>query len=301
VAKYGNVMGERALVSVIIPFFETPPALLLEAVESVVAQSYAAWELILVDDGSRGPCREVAARAVARYGERVRLAAHPGRQNLGHSATRNLGLDVARGQYVAFLDSDDVYRPDKLEVQVALLERFPAAGMVFGRSLYWRSWNGGGNDQAPGIGVEADMLLHPPGPLPLFLRGTVAVPPPCGIVARTEAVRAVGGFEVEFRKLYEDQVFIAKMCLSYPVVADSGVRDAYRQRSDSLSGSASVAEDSEARRRFLAWLAAYLKAQQRCYRAVDAAIRSESRKLDHPHLARLWRMGQKLLLRVPGT
>jgi glycosyltransferase involved in cell wall biosynthesis len=296
-------MREPALVSVIIPFFETPPELLLEAIESVAAQSYPAWELILVDDGSQGPCREVAARAVATYGERIRLTAHPGRQNLGHSATRNLGIENARGEYVALLDSDDVFRPGKLEAQVGLLERFPAAGMLFGRSLYWHSWDGSGvrDDVVPRMGLRANTLLEPPGPLPAFLRGSAAVPCPCGIVARTEAVRSVGGFEVEFRKLYEDQVFIAKMCLQYPVVADSGVRDLYRQRSDSLTGSASVAEDFEARRRYLDWLAAYLKARRLSCPPVETAIRSEIWKLDHPHLARLWRRGRKLLLRVRGT
>jgi glycosyltransferase involved in cell wall biosynthesis len=70
----------------------------------------------------------------------VRYLQHPGHANLGMSASRNLGIRQADGPYMAFLDADDVWLPAKLEQQVALLEAWPEAAMVYGPTLWWYSW-----------------------------------------------------------------------------------------------------------------------------------------------------------------
>ena len=89
-----------------------------EAIESVLAQSYSAWELIVVDDGSN----DGTVEHLAQYGSSIRLVSQ---QRSGVAAARNYGVGIARGRYVAFLDSDDLWMAKKLEIQTAFMEQHP--------------------------------------------------------------------------------------------------------------------------------------------------------------------------------
>lgn len=111
------------LVSVIVPTFNRA-ALCKRAVESVLAQTYRNLEVIVVDDGSVDDTREM----LAGFDERVRYL---WQQNAGVSAARNLGIESAQGEFLAFLDSDDSWLPWKLEAQLAILQAYPNAGMAF--------------------------------------------------------------------------------------------------------------------------------------------------------------------------
>ena len=102
--------------SVIIPTHERP-ALVQEAVSSVLAQTINDFEVIVVDDGSPGMPDLPSDR-------RVRLIAHE--VNLGVSVARNTGIEAATGQYVCFLDDDDLYTPERLEIADEGLVRAPA-------------------------------------------------------------------------------------------------------------------------------------------------------------------------------
>src|SRR6516165_6057064 len=87
-----------------------------EAVQSVFDQRLADWELILVDDGSTDRSTQMA-RDLAARDKRIRYVDHPGHENRGMSATRNLGVACATAPYIAFLDADDVWTSDKLTEQ----------------------------------------------------------------------------------------------------------------------------------------------------------------------------------------
>lgn len=108
-------MAEKS-VSVIIPFFNRIPWC-LEAIESVRKQTYSNWELILVDDGSTEDTGPV--RAAVQADPRLRLLRQ---ENRGVSAARNAGIAVANGFYIALLDSDDLWAPQKLEKQISYME-----------------------------------------------------------------------------------------------------------------------------------------------------------------------------------
>ena len=86
------------------------------AIDSVIAQTYADWELIITDDRSGDATQEII-QAAAKNEPRIRLFIHE--KNEGASATRNTGVKNARGEWIAFLDSDDMWRTDKLERQLA--------------------------------------------------------------------------------------------------------------------------------------------------------------------------------------
>jgi glycosyltransferase involved in cell wall biosynthesis len=96
----------------------------------------------------------------------VRYLEHECHQNRGAAATRNLGARHARGEFIAFLDADDVWLPHKLERQTALLESRPAVAMAFGAAQYWHSWSGmsedANRDHIPSLGVEPDKVYAPP-------------------------------------------------------------------------------------------------------------------------------------------
>ena len=112
-----NGADRPPLVSIIISFLNAE-RFLGEAIESVFLQTYDNWELLLVDDGSTDGSARIAQRLRGCCPNKVFSFEHPGRTNLGLPRSRNLGLQKARGRYVALLDADDVWLPSKLEEQV---------------------------------------------------------------------------------------------------------------------------------------------------------------------------------------
>jgi glycosyltransferase involved in cell wall biosynthesis len=266
---------------------------LAEAIDSVLAQDFGQWELLLVDDGSRDGGATIARRYVRRDPARIKLLAHPGGGNRGASPSRNLALAQARGEFVAFIDADDVWRPHKLADQIALLASHPEAGMVCGRVTYWWSWAGGSDRLVP-TGVPGQVLAPPETLLRLYPLGHAAAPCPSDILLRTSVAKAVGGFEERFGgplQIYEDQGFFAKIYLATPVLFSTRTWLDYRQHDASCTAvSHRRGEYAAMRREFLAWLAAYaadLPARQR--QAVASAVERAEWQLDHPLTARIGR------------
>jgi len=118
-------------VSVVIPAYNAE-ATLAETLASVQAQSDTDWEAIVVDDRSTDGTAALLARAAASE-PRLRVLAGAHR---GVSAARNVGIAAARGELIAFLDADDLWRPEKLQRHVAQFERQPALGLAFARILF---------------------------------------------------------------------------------------------------------------------------------------------------------------------
>jgi len=114
------------LVSVIIPTFNRA-RLVGAAVDSALAQDYPALEILVIDDGSRDGTRETLEKTYA-GNPKIRIFY---KANGGVSSARNLGIREARGEFIAFLDADDVWLPGKLSLQLECLRRFPEAGMVW--------------------------------------------------------------------------------------------------------------------------------------------------------------------------
>lgn len=108
--------NKRPMVSVIMPAYNGE-RFIEAAIRSVMAQTFTDWELIVIDDGSQDATVDVITRLM---GEDPRITLLRNEKNLGVANTRNRGLDLAAGGYVALLDSDDLWYPEKLEKQVAL-------------------------------------------------------------------------------------------------------------------------------------------------------------------------------------
>lgn len=170
-------MPSRPLVSVVIPTYQRA-ALLEEAVRSVLAQTYPHLEVLVEDDGST----DGSGEAMARLGDpRISYRREP---NVGRPApVRNRGIARARGELVAFLDSDDVWEPGKLEAQVPVLEGDPSL-----------------------LAVSCDATWLPPRDRTLVRLRTMVRPSfeellarnvviTSAIVVRREALAAIGGFD----------------------------------------------------------------------------------------------------------
>ena len=110
----------------VITIFYNAAEFLGEAIESVLAQDYRDFELLLVDDGSTDAGSAIARSYSERQSERIRYLHHPGRENWGMSASRNLGIREARGEIIAFIDADDRWRSNKLGEQITIFDRFAA-------------------------------------------------------------------------------------------------------------------------------------------------------------------------------
>jgi glycosyltransferase involved in cell wall biosynthesis len=303
-------MSSKPLVSSIIIFLNAEK-FIEEAIESVFAQTYDNWELLLVDDGSTDKSTEIARRYAQQYPAKVRYLEHDNHQNLGMSASRNKGIRHAKGEYIAFLDADDIWLPYKLEQQVAILEAQPEAAMVYGPTEYWYSWTGKPEDIERDfkgeIGVEPNTLVQPPMLLTLFLQTAGAILPGiCSILVRREAIEYVGRFEEIFRGPYEDQVFLAKVCLKTAVFVTDECSDKYRQHPNSCSHMAIETGEYHpelphpARRTFLNWLAKYLSEQGVKNTKIWQALQKELWPYRHPILYRLLRLFQHLVRQMKG-
>lgn len=278
---------QDALVSVVLIFLDEE-RFLAEAIDSVVAQTYERWELLLVDDGSEDRSADIARGYVERDPARIRYLEHPGHANRGVSASRNRGIAAARGEYVAFLDGDDVWLPDKLREQLELFAQHPDAGMVCGASEFWYSWTDGPaarSDRIVRVGAPQDALVRPPQLLlDLYPLGKGATPCTCSFVVRRDVLTRVGGFEDHFRAMYEDQAFVAKVYLEVPVYVSSRCWDRYRQHPSSIMATTDRSRYHATREYFLHWLRWRLRLSDVDDPRIEAALRRATAAYRHPRV-----------------
>ena len=195
----------KPLVSAIIPTYNRAH-IVCDAIESVLAQTYPHIEVIVVDDGSKD---DTVAR-LKQYGERIRVIGQP---NAGPAAARNRGIATARGELIAFLDSDDLWLPEKTERQVALLER-AGESVPCCLSNIMMKWNSG--DRASfdiallkpaseeGVWLNVDEVLATR--FVLFNQG---------IIIRRQVLERIGVFDESIRYL-EDVEFPLRLSLEGP-------------------------------------------------------------------------------------
>jgi glycosyltransferase involved in cell wall biosynthesis len=122
-------------VSIILPTYNRA-AYILETIDSVQRQTYPNWELLIVDDGSKDNTIELISKI---KDERIQL--HKTSSRLGITGTRNEGMRKVKGELIAFIDSDDLWNPGKLEKQVMALNRYPEAGFCLTGGYNFRKLN----------------------------------------------------------------------------------------------------------------------------------------------------------------
>ena len=299
-----TVEGSTGPVVTVVIIFCNEIDFLAEAVDSVLNQTMDDWELLLVDDGSSDGSTELALQYAAQRPARVRYLDHPGHATCGMSASRNRGVLAATGRYIAYLDGDDRWLPEKLERQLALFDDQPEAAIVYGPLIRWYSWTGREADRCrddlygihgDGFTLATGTLLRPPELVSMLIRHKDLVP--SGAMFERELFLAVGGAEPEFTDNYEDAVVFVKMGLAaaaycadqswylyrqYPDEADRRRRAVGRPDANRLRG-------DRARSRFLDWVEAYLADQRIDSRALQRSLRDARRQIDHPNRHRIRR------------
>jgi glycosyltransferase involved in cell wall biosynthesis len=193
------------LVSAVIPAYNASKYI-AESVRSVLAQTYSELELIVIDDGSTDDTAEVARAA---FGDDPRAQLHSF-ENVGLPGARTRGLALAKGEFLAQLDADDHWLPEKVAKQVAALEDEPTTVCVGCLMRY--------------IGEDGHLLRGPWGAIPTtgedprdprsqaLIRDALLLPfPPSAIVYRTEILREVGGWDASLRIYGEDFDLLARI------------------------------------------------------------------------------------------
>ncbi len=127
-------MEKQYKISVIIPTYNREKTI-QRCIDSIINQSYPAYEIIVSDDGSKDHTLKIIYEE---YGDKVRIIEQNHR---GAQAARNAGIKAAKGEYIAFLDSDDEWLPDKLKIQVEKLQKNPDA-VICGDGYKQFDWNG---------------------------------------------------------------------------------------------------------------------------------------------------------------
>lgn len=276
-------MSDTPRVSVIIPTFNRS-AMVCRAVRSVLRQTLRAVEVLVVDDGSTDDTR---ASVAALADERVRYFYQP---NAGRSAARNVGLDAARGDYVAFLDSDDAFLPDKLTAQVDYLDAQADVDLVAGG---WYTITDDlvtiqetSPDPETNLGLEAWVLsCHFPPHAALVRRARI--PADVRFDGRSEPAED-WGFWLDLARSGVRMRFMARMVavyvfhgantlLQYPVASRSALHmlDVFFRRSDLTSDVRMLRDEATAR--------VYLGLALRCLDQDDTALASAHLKAAIAH------------------
>jgi glycosyltransferase involved in cell wall biosynthesis/peptidoglycan/xylan/chitin deacetylase (PgdA/CDA1 family) len=265
-----------------------------EAIESVFAQSHPAWELILVDDGSRDGSAAIARRYERRHPDRVRVVTHAGGRNLGKSASRNAGIAASNGELLLFLDADDVLLARTLEKLAGAISRSPQAAVAYGRARMWFSWPGNPDGRDAAWDFDTDLpapegSVLPAGRLlPALVRDDDDLPSVCSAIVRRAALDAVGGWEDAFVDQYDDFVLWSKLLSRYPVRILDETLSLYRKHADSScavatrEGEWSAVDLSASRYRYLAWMERHLTRERLGDEATWAALEAALAPYRHP-------------------
>lgn len=194
--------GGMPAVSVIIPTFNRAE-LVGDAIDSVLRQSFSDFELIVIDDGSTDRTAEV----VGSFSD-ARLV-FVRQENKGRSFARNRALRMARGKYIAFLDSDDIYLKEKLQMQVEFMEAHPLVGMIY-TSAYCVDDRGAFLDKQHYFASAEGNIYKD---IAFFRPVTITLPT---VMVRREVFDAVGGFD-EAMDRFEDTDLWRRIAKSHQV------------------------------------------------------------------------------------
>ena len=212
-----HLSGSSPAISVVIPAYNSAETV-REALASVASQTFRDYEIIVVDDASSDTTVEIARASLESSGLKFQVSSIS--QNSGPAASRNQGVSVARGGWIAFLDADDVWLSGRLASQADLGLRFPEAAMFCGKTIP--------------IGETSAAESEEPGELKLgdFIENNQVAT--STVLIKRDVFLKVGGFDEQFRGP-EDLDLWLRVAANHQIVMDGRAVAGYRSVAGSLS------------------------------------------------------------------
>lgn len=209
---------------------------LCEAIDSILAQTYTDWELIMCDDGSSDETLRIAHDYRDRYPDRILVLTNE--RNLGLNKTLNHCLAYAKGEYIARMDGDDISVPERLEKEVAFLDSNPAYAIVSCPMIYFDENGDWGQGRSIAFPEKGN-----------FVKGTPFCHAPC--MVRADAYKTVGGYSEDRRTLRVEDYHLW-FCMYAAGYRGANLSEPlYKMRDD---------ENAYSRRKFrFAWNEAYVR------------------------------------------
>jgi len=231
------------MITVVIPLYNKAP-FISRTLDSVAAQTYTDYEVIVVDDGSTDGSPEIAANhqlstinyqlstdsKLSTLNSKLKLIRQT---NAGVSAARNRGIAEAQGEYIAFLDADDEWKPDYLATQISLVEKYPQCD-VFATNYEFRDEIGNITPtiirKLPFKGEDGELSNY-------FEVASCSHPPICSIsiMVRKSAIESVGGFPVGI-KSGEDLLTWARLAARYRIAYSKTPKSIYNIGTTKMRG-----------------------------------------------------------------
>ncbi len=219
-------------VSVVIPLYNGG-RYIESTLMSVFSQSYQCYEIVVVDDGSSDEGPDKVSKILEKHPDRIQLLRHPDNGNHGIAASRNLAIRNAKGYYIAFLDQDDIWLPDKLEKQIAALQQYPEASLVYAKVFYIDE--GGKEKKIRGIhptygkGITGN-------PLNIFSKLIQEdFIPNLTVLVKKSCLERVGLLDEGPRYEYEDWLLLSKLAYFYKFLFIPEVLGKWREHSNNYS------------------------------------------------------------------
>ena len=222
-AAFQAEAGQTPLVSIIIPAFNAEPYI-AETIASALAQTYPNIELIIINDGSTDGTPKIIEDFAARH-PRIRAVSQ---LNAGLSATRNRGIALANGEFVTFLDADDLIRPQKIELQVRrFLKSGPEVGIVY-------CWTQRIDEDGRIIPHANTCCIIEGACLDEVVTNNIVGPGSVAMLRRRVALE-VGGFDETMRQGCEDNKFYARIAENYHFAVEREYLVGYRRVGSSVT------------------------------------------------------------------
>ena len=206
------------LISVVIPVYNGEKTI-AETIESVLNQSFSNFEIVVINDGSQDSTLDILASI---QDPRLKIFSHP---NAGLSASRNRGISQSSGEFIAFLDADDLWTPDKLEAQLTALQENPNAAVAY-------SWTDFIDETSqflkpgPHFTISGDVYAE-------LLRGNFLANGSNPLIRR-QALIKVGSFDVSFSGVADWELYL-RLATHYHFVAVPSPQILYRLSANSMS------------------------------------------------------------------
>lgn len=228
-----NINFENYLISIIMPAYNAA-AYIKEAIDSVLAQTYLNWELIIIDDGSTDDTAKIVKEESLKD-KRIRCYYQA---NGKQGKARNLGISKSNGKYLAFLDSDDIWMPEKLEIQVIEIQE-KNVDLVFSDSYIF---NNAETDLYKRMNIKG-AVFYDRNSVQLFLKGNGI--PILTVLVKKEKIITAGGFSEKFDiQNVEDYHLWLKLLMSNNIFYSSDqVLAKYREHNNSATANDKIVLD----------------------------------------------------------